>query len=112
MSLRVDLRDRILGILPHDTWYQNVRAMTETKRPLEGRYSGYHLEADGCLQHLGWIHVPPLDRHRILIMTKVHRPYYSAHPGVKKMCADLRQIYHWAGMKHDIADFVSKCLEC
>lgn len=111
LSLGVDLSERILGVLPRDTWYLDVRVVAESGRPLEGRYSGYTLESHCLLRHLGWIYVPPLEGLHILIMTEAHHAPYSAHPGVKKMHTDLRQIYHWAGMKCEIADFVSKCLE-
>lgn len=90
LSLGVDLRERILGILPQDTWYQEVRVMTETRSPLEGRYSGYNLETNGLLQHLGKIYVPPLDGLHILIMTETHHTPYAAHPSVKKMHTDPR----------------------
>lgn len=70
LSLGVDLRERILGIVPQDTWYQDFRVVSKTRRPLEGRYFGYNLEAEGLLQHHGRIYVPPLDGLHTLIMTK------------------------------------------
>ncbi len=81
-------------------------------RPLEGKFSSYVLESDGLLRHSGRIYVPLLDELRILILSEAHRAPYSAHPGVKKMHADLRRLFYWFGMKRDIADFVARCLEC
>ena len=49
---------------------------------------------------------------RNLVMLEAHKAPYSAHPGVKKMYANLKQHYFWPGMKRDIADFVARCLEC
>ena len=34
------------------------------------------------------------------------------HPGVKNMYADMRKIFFWVGMKHDVVHFVTKFLEC
>ena len=47
-----------------------------------------------------------------MVFFEAHKAPYSAHPGVKKMNADLKQHYYWPGMKRDIADFVARCLEC
>ncbi|GLJ16908.1 hypothetical protein SUGI_0291800 [Cryptomeria japonica] len=90
LSLGIDLIKRILGALPRDTWYQDVRALIESGRPLEGRFSGYNLESDRLLHHHGWIYVPPLKGLRVLIMTEAHCAPYLAHLGVKKMHANLR----------------------
>ena len=49
---------------------------------------------------------------RTLVLSEAHHAPYSAHPGVKKMHADLKQLYFWAGMRRDVADFVARCLEC
>ena len=46
------------------------------------------------------------------ILIESHRAHYCAHPGVKKMYADMKKLFFWDGMKSDIVDFVSKCLEC
>ena len=81
-------------------------------KPLEGKFLDYVLESDDLLRHSGRIYVPLLDELRTLILSKAHRAPYSAHPGVKKMHADLRHLFYWSGMKRDIADFVARCLEC
>ncbi|CAN4106462.1 unnamed protein product [Withania somnifera] len=47
-----------------------------------------------------------------LILREAHSSGYSIHPGVAKMYRDTRQLYWWNGMKKDIADHVSKCLNC
>ncbi|KAD4586323.1 hypothetical protein E3N88_23924 [Mikania micrantha] len=50
----------------------------------------------------------------ILLETKddAHKSRYSIHPGSDKMYQDLRGLYWWPGMKKDIAEYVSKCLNC
>lgn len=70
------------------------------------------LDSDELLRHASRIYVPPLDDLRSLILSEAHCAPYSAHPGVKKLHTNLRQLYHWSGMKRDIADFVARCLEC
>jgi hypothetical protein len=112
LSLSTDLRSQILQSLSSDTLYQEVKAELETGRALDGRFLGYSLESDGLLRHQGRIYVPLSNNLRRVIMVEAHRAPYSAHPGVKKMYSDLRQLYFWSGMKRDIADFVARCLEC
>lgn len=34
------------------------------------------------------------------------------HPGCTKMYKTLKKHYWWLGMKHEIAEFVAKCLIC
>ncbi|CAN4096813.1 unnamed protein product [Withania somnifera] len=45
-----------------------------------------------------------------MILREAHSSVYSIHPGVAKMYRDPRKLYWWNGMKKDIADHVSKCL--
>ena len=112
MTLSVDLRSLILQALPTDSWYQDVSREIDSGRPLEGKFLDYVLESDGLLRHLGRIYVPLFDELHTLILLEAHRTPYSAHPGVKKMHANLRRLFYWNGMKHDIADYVARCLEC
>ena len=88
----MDLQGHILEVFPSDTWYQELRVEIESERTLEGRFSGYVLESNGLLHHLGCIYVPMLGDLRTLVLSEAHRAPYSAHPGVKKMHADLKQL--------------------
>ena len=58
------------------------------------------------------MYVPSIGGLRELIVLEAHRAPYAAHPGVKKLHADLRHLYHWPGMGVQIANIVARCLEC
>jgi hypothetical protein len=45
------------------------------------------------------------------ILEEAHRELYYGHPGVKKMYADTKRLFFWVGMKHNVVQFVAKCLE-
>ena len=47
-----------------------------------------------------------------MILKEAHRALYCVHPGVKKMYTDMRKLFFWVGMKHNVVHFVAKCLEC
>jgi hypothetical protein len=47
-----------------------------------------------------------------IILKESHRALYCAHTGVKKMYANMRNLFLWVGMKRDVIHFVTKCPEC
>jgi hypothetical protein len=47
-----------------------------------------------------------------IILKESHRALYCAHPDVKKIYADMNNIFFWVGMKHDVVHFIAKFLEC
>lgn len=79
---------------------------------LEGHFEGYSVNPKGLLLYRGSVYVPELGDLRNLVMLEAHKEPYSAHLGVKKMHADLKKHYYWPRMKRDIAEFVTRCLEC
>ncbi|WRX15883.1 Integrase zinc-binding domain - like 10 [Theobroma cacao] len=44
------------------------------------------------------------------ILEEAHMAAYVVHPGAIKMYQDLKEVYWWEGLKKDVAEFVSKCL--
>ena len=46
------------------------------------------------------------------ILKESHTTLYCAHPGVKKMYADMRKLFLWVGMKCDVVHFIAKFLDC
>lgn len=64
------------------------------------------------MQYQGRLCVPNVDGLRERILTEAHVSRYTVHPGSTKMYHDLRELYWWNNMKMDVANFVSKCLNC
>ena len=46
------------------------------------------------------------------LMEEAHASRVSMHPRSTKMYRDLKQNFWWPSMKKEIAEFVSKCLQC
>ena len=58
------------------------------------------------------LYVPMLNDLRKKLLVEFHNSPFSGHPGITKMLADLKQQYFWKGMKKDVINFVTHCLEC
>ena len=46
------------------------------------------------------------------ILIESHRAHYYAHSRVNNMYADMKKVFFWLGMKRNIVNCASKCLEC
>ena len=53
-----------------------------------------------------------VDDLRKQIFDESHGFQYLIHPGGTKMSRDLQEVYWWNELKNDIAESVSKCLNC
>ena len=56
--------------------------------------------------------VPDIPELKKRVLDKAHRSVFSMHLGNNKMYRDLKQTYWWPKMKKEIAEYVSKCLQC
>ncbi|XP_019239167.1 PREDICTED: uncharacterized protein LOC109219182 [Nicotiana attenuata] len=79
---------------------------------LSGKIKNFTLNENGVMRLDGRLFVPNVDDLRKAIMVEAHSSRYSTHPGYTKMYHDLRDIYWWNNMKRDIADYVSRYLNC
>jgi hypothetical protein len=112
VTLKVNLREHVLTQLQRDSWYLKVTSNLQSGRQLDPKYEGYSLEIDGLLRYRGRMYIPKNGDIQIIILKETHRELYCAHRGVKKMYADMRNLFFWVGMKCDVVHFVAKCLEC
>src|SRR5262249_2763825 len=74
--------------------------------------AGFSQGDDGSVRFGSRLCVPSDVRLRNDLLEEAHRSRYTIHPGATKMFRNLRQFFWWAGMKKDIAEFVSRCLVC
>ena len=56
--------------------------------------------------------VPEIGELKREIMEEAHSSAYAMHPGSTKMYHTLREHYWSKGMKKEIVDFVSRCINC
>lgn len=70
------------------------------------------LDPDGILRIAGQFCVPMLGDLIRLIVEDAYCTRYSIHPRMEKMYHDLTQNYWWRGIKKDISNFASKCMNC
>ncbi|XP_070031873.1 uncharacterized protein [Nicotiana tomentosiformis] len=79
---------------------------------LSGKIKNFALDENGVMRLDGRLCVPIVEDLRRAIMVEAHSSRYSIYPGSTKMYHDLRDVYWWNNMKRDIADYVSRCLNC
>ncbi|KAE8728977.1 Phosphoenolpyruvate carboxykinase [Hibiscus syriacus] len=78
----------------------------------QGTSLDYALDQDEVLCFKGRYCVPDDAELRQIILNETQNSPYAMHPGGDKMYWNLRERYHWVGMKKDISDFVARCLTC
>jgi hypothetical protein len=110
VPLKFNLRERVLGKLLGDSWYLKVTSTLQSGRQVDQKYEGYSLEANGLFRYQGRMYITEGGDIRSIILKEAYREIYRAHPGVKKMYADMRNLFFWVGMKRDVVHFVAKSL--
>ena len=93
IPLRVDLKEKVLEQLLGDGWYIKVTSDIQSGKKCESKYYGYHIEPDGLLRYQGRMYIPKEGGLKETILRESHRAHYCAHPGVKKMYADMKKLF-------------------
>nr|GEU47449.1 hypothetical protein [Tanacetum cinerariifolium] len=86
----------------------NVVADALSRKKKKGLDEMIKLRSDGTLYYLDRIWVPLKGDVRTLIIYEAYKSKYSVLLGADKMYYDLRDMYWWPGMKHDIVVYVSR----
>ncbi|KAM1033810.1 hypothetical protein FF1_037259 [Malus domestica] len=69
-------------------------------------------ESDDMLMQENIMYVPNNEELKKEILDEEHCSAYVMHPGGTKMYHTIRPFYYWAGMKREIAKYVSRCIVC
>ena len=48
---------------------------------------------------------------KLFILNEMHKPPFAGHPGCQKMIAALRKQFFCPGLKSDVVEYLSKCIE-
>ncbi|KAG8499148.1 hypothetical protein CXB51_005595 [Gossypium anomalum] len=102
------------------TWIYQIRDKQLGDKSLElhfrqvesGATTDFGINGDGVLCVRGQICVPSDEDLRQLILREAHSSPYAMHPGRNKMYQDLRKLYWWPGLKHEVTDFIAHYLTC
>ena len=70
------------------------------------------LDVDGVLNNNCRICLPRVYELIPMTLVETHGSSYSILLGVTKMYGDLKRVYWWLGMIHDIEKFLMKCQNC
>ena len=47
-----------------------------------------------------------------MVLKEMHDVPYAKDSGYHKKVAAIRKQYYWLGMKNDVAEYISRCMEC
>ena len=78
----------------------------------EGRGPHFSIDDQGVVKFKNRLVVPSSDELRRKFLDEAHNSKLSIHPGSNKMYHDLRHLYWWLNMKHDITKYISECDIC
>jgi hypothetical protein len=70
------------------------------------------MDNDEILMYRGKIYVPNSQKLKNMILREKHSLPYDGHPGYHKTIVIVKSQCYWPGMKKEVVDFISKCLEC
>eukprot|EP00253_Pinus_taeda_P016605 PITA_16605 len=101
----------IKEIADQDTEYQQLKLQIQ-QSAREDSQQEYELDDVGRIYFKKRLYVPNQSRIKNLIMDEFHVSHYAGHPGYQKMITAIRKEYFWPGMKKNIVEYLSRCLEC
>jgi hypothetical protein len=104
-------KDRIIEATKSDLQYKELLTRLQ-QGILQQKIEDYKIENDEILIYMGIIYVPNSQELKNMILREMHDVPYVGHPGYQKTIAAIKIQYYWLGMKKEVVDFISKCLEC
>jgi hypothetical protein len=106
-----EIKDRILEAANADLQYRGLVAkLQQRERPqTQGSYT---LGTNGLLLYKNIVYVPNVPELKLTILKEMHNVAYAGHPGYQKTMAAVKSHYFWPGLKKEIVEYISRCMEC
>jgi hypothetical protein len=70
------------------------------------------LGTDGLLLYKNRVYVPNVQELKLAILKEMHNVAYAGHPGYQKTMAAVKSHYFWPGLKKEITEYITRCMEC
>jgi hypothetical protein len=72
----------------------------------------YKIKEDRVHMHKNKIYVPSFGELRNLVLKKMNNLPDVEHPSYQKTISAIRSQYFFPGMKKDVVEYISRCMEC
>jgi hypothetical protein len=106
-----DIKGRILEATNVDLQYRDLVAkLQHCERPQ--KKESYTLEVDGLLLYKNRVYIPNVQELKLVILKEMHNITYVGHRGYHKTVEVIKSHYFWLGMKREIVEYISRCMEC
>jgi hypothetical protein len=110
-TCETNVKERVSNAQETDTFFQTVTSYLEQE--IAGiKYEGYQMIDGGLLTYINRLYILDCDDLKRFIMDELHKRPYNGHPGYQKMIMTTRKQFYWHGLKKDIAEYLTKCIEC
>jgi hypothetical protein len=108
---QTDIKGRILEAANADLQYMELVAKLQ-QGEMPQKVENYKLETDGILMYKNKVYIPNVQGLKLVILREMHNVPYVGHPGYQKTMATVKSHYFWPGMKKEIVEYITRCMEC
>jgi hypothetical protein len=70
------------------------------------------IDNKGLLRFKNRLYIPDLVELKVIVLDKVHKKFYSGHPGYQKTITALRKLFYWPNMKGEAVEYLARCQDC
>ena len=106
-----DLLDKVKATSTQDTNYNKLLSKIQNDEINLDR-EAFKVDQKGFIWFKDRLDIPNDLEIKLFILNEMHKPLFAGHPGYQKMVTALRKQFFWPGLKSDVVDYLSKCIEC
>ena len=108
---KIDLLDRVKATSTQDDNYNKLLSKIQNHEINLDRVA-FKVDQKGFIWFKDKLYVPNVLEIQLFIMNEMHKPPFVGHPGYQQMVTALRKQFFWPGLKSDVIEYLSKCIEC